>query len=101
LFADNAMGIDLERSEAIEVSNTIIIGESDSYRQLMARQSVDKVCNRNKLIGLELGTWQNKRAPGYMISNVTFSGFTKVSCLTPKMISFDDQVSSFGYLYML
>lgn len=94
LFADNWLGIDIERSEAINVTNTIVIGESDSYRQLMARQSVPKVCLRNKLVGMELGTWQNKMAPGQFISNVTFSGFTNVACAIPKTISFDDLVRS-------
>jgi hypothetical protein len=89
LFADNWLGIDIERSEAINVTNTIVIGESDSYRQLMARQSVPIVCLRNKLVGMELGTWQNKMAPGHFISNVTFSDFNNVACAIPKTISFD------------
>ena len=94
LFADNYMGVDLERSEMLTVSDTIIIGESPSYRQLMARQNVRKVCLRNRMTGLQLGTWLNKFGPGYMISNVTFSGFTNAACLRSAIIGYDDIVSA-------
>lgn len=38
LFADNNFGIDLDRAEGIEVTNTRIIGMSPSYKALMDRQ---------------------------------------------------------------
>jgi nitrous oxidase accessory protein NosD len=93
LFSDNFMGVDLERSEDLTVSDTTIIGESPSYRQLMIRQNVRSVCLRNKMTGLQLGTWQNKFGPGYMISNVTFSSFKGASCLRSAIVGYDDIVS--------
>jgi hypothetical protein len=93
LFADNFMGVDLERSEDLTVSDTIIFGESPSYRQLMARQNVRNVCSRSKLTGLQLGTWQNKFGPGYNISNVTFSGFKDATCMKSAAVGFDELVS--------
>jgi hypothetical protein len=92
LFADNYMGVDLERSENLTFSNSIIYGESPAYRLLMARQNVVKICLRNKLTGLQLGTWQNKFGPGYFISNITFSGFKDASCTTSAVVGFDDLV---------
>jgi hypothetical protein len=93
LFADNFRGVDLERSENLTFSNSIIIGESPSYRQLMARQNVRKVCLRNSMCGLKLGTWQNKFGPGFRISNVTFSGFKDAFCTKSALISYDSIVS--------
>ena len=87
------MGVDLERSEDLTVSDTIIFGESPSYRQLMARQNVRNVCSRSKLTGLQLGTWQNKFGPGYYISNVTFSGFKDATCMKSAAVGFDELVS--------
>ena len=84
----------LERNEAIEVSDTVIVGESNSYRALMARQVVDKVCYRRKLQGIQLHTWQNIRAPGVKISNVTFTNVNNVACDTQSIFHFSDQVSS-------
>jgi hypothetical protein len=95
LFADNWQGIQLERSEDIRVSNTIVIGESASYRSLKARQDVPDVCLRQKIYGLRLGTWQNKDGPGYAISNVTFSGFNNEPCLKSNTIIYDDPVCIF------
>jgi hypothetical protein len=92
LFADNWQGIELERSEDIRVSDTIVIGESASYRSLMARQDVPPVCLRQKIYGLRLGTWQNKNGPGYTISNVTFIGFNKAPCLKSSTITYDSPV---------
>jgi hypothetical protein len=93
LFADNYRGVDLERSEDITFSNSVIIGESSSYKQLMARQSVRQVCLRQNMNGLRLGTWQNKKGPGYKISKVTFSGFKEASCPVSRIISYDEVVS--------
>ncbi len=93
LFADNFMGVDLERSEDLTVSNSIIIGESPSYRQLMARQDVRQVCLRGRMTGIQLGTWQNKYGPGYRISNVTFSGFKDALCARSAAVNYDAIVS--------
>lgn len=93
LFADNYMGVDLERSENLTFSDSIIYGESPAYRLVMARQDVRDVCLRSQLTGLQLGTWQNKNGPGYKISNVTFSGFKDASCLKSAIVGFDKLVS--------
>ena len=56
-FADNNIGIDLDRTDGIEVQNTVVIGESASYRSLIARQSVDRVCRNDQdqwLVGIDL-----------------------------------------------
>lgn len=92
LFADNYRSIELERSEDLRVSNTIIIGESDSFKQLRARQNVPIVCSFQEVVGIRLGTWQNKKAPGYVLSNVTFTGFHNAACPNPKMFKFFDHV---------
>lgn len=94
LFADNFMAVDFERSEDLTLSNSIIIGESPSYRQLMARQDVRQVCLRGRMTGLQLGTWQNKYGPGYRISNVTFSGFKDALCERSAALNYDAMVSS-------
>lgn len=95
-FADNFVGIDIDRAEGIEVSNTVIIGESNSYRSLMARQVVRPICGRLGLIGLELFTWKvNTTFAGAKISNVEFHGFDDfAACDKVSSISFDSHVSS-------
>jgi hypothetical protein len=93
IFADNYRNIELERSEDLYVTNTVIIAESESYKKLMARENIGKVCLRQNVNGLRLGTWQNKMAPGYSLSNVTFTGFKDAWCQSKTMISYSDVVS--------
>ena len=95
LFADNNIGVDIDRAEGIEVHDTVIIGESESYLQLMARQTVGKVCRQRKLKGLDLHTWKlHKEEGGVSITNVDFSGFSNTACDFPSAIHMDDNVSS-------
>jgi hypothetical protein len=94
LFADNNIGIDIDRAEGIEVSYTKVIGESQSYKNLRARQTVEAICIRGRVTGIDLHTWKVEKAwAGAKISNVDLSGFGAVGgCLTPASIKFDDMV---------
>jgi hypothetical protein len=97
LFADNYIGIDIDRAEGIEVQKTIIVGESDSYRTLMARQNVEPACDPRSgdQIGLQLYTWKvNTILAGAKITDVEFHGFDDTSaCDKVSSVAFDDQVS--------
>jgi hypothetical protein len=94
VFADNDIGIDIDRAEGIEVNNTVIIGESNSYRNVMTRKGVSAICARKGLIGLELFTWKvNAAYAGAKISNVAFHGFDGfAACDSVSSISFDGAV---------
>jgi hypothetical protein len=96
LFADNYMGIDIDRSEGIEVTNTTIIGKSPSYEALMVRQTrIAPVCERGERVGLDLHTWQKDISfIGAKISNVTMSGFAPndVTCGKPRSLRYDNFV---------
>ena len=98
-FADNNIGIDLDRTDGIEVRNTVVIGESASYRALMTRQVVERVCRNNQdrwLVGIDLHTWKTEKVnPGAALSNITLSGFTNVQCLNSASIRYDSQVRCF------
>ena len=99
LFADNNMGIDLDRAEGIEVTNTQIIGMSPSYKALLDRspaRSIEAICDRNERIGIDLHTWQKEINVflGAKISNVTMSGFgADPLCPRPSSLRFDPFVS--------
>jgi hypothetical protein len=95
LFADNYIGIDIDRAEGISVNNTRIIAESDSYRMLKAQQKVSPVCSRQEnLIGLDLHTWKvNLSLAGATLQNVEFHNFDKrVNCRTVSSVAFDQNV---------
>jgi hypothetical protein len=96
LFADNNIGIDLDRAEGINVTNTEVIGMSPSYQALMTRQpGVEAICERNERVGIDLHTWQKEiDLIGAKISNVVMSGFgSDPKCITPSSLRFDDFVS--------
>jgi parallel beta-helix repeat protein len=97
LFADNNVGIDLDRAEGNEVINTTIIGQSLLYEELMARQpSVGPVCARNQRVGIDLHTWQKVMdSLGAKISNIQISGFSPndPKCTMASSIRFDPVVS--------
>ena len=105
LFADNNMGIDLDRAEGIEVTNTQVIGMSPSYKALLDRSpagSLEAICDRNERVGIDLHTWQKEMDfLGAKISNVTMSGFgPDPLCAKPSSIRFDDQVRSSDFLFL-
>ena len=94
LFADNILGVDIDRAEGIEVRDTVIIGQSESFRTLMARQpSAKPPC---LLKGLELHTWKiDYKYAGSQITNVDFSGFGDlVTCQMSYIIHYDYYVSA-------
>jgi parallel beta-helix repeat protein len=97
LFADNNVGIDLDRAEGNQVTNVRIIGQSPLYTELMARQpGVAPVCDIGVRTGFDIHTWQ--RDPGYLgakISNVQMSGFdpNDPKCPTPLSMRFESFVS--------
>lgn len=97
LFADNDLAIDIDRAEGIEVNDSVIIGESESFRTLTARQTtVQPACRFDgTLKGIDLYTWKHATEyAGAKISNVDISGFgDRARCEKPTTISFDQLVS--------
>ena len=76
--ADNKhIGVDIDRADAIIVSNSTIIGASDNYVSLMDTQEVGKVCRDESLYGIELHTWKHNpdETEATIIENVVFEGF--------------------------
>jgi len=78
LAADNKhVGVDIDRADAITISDSTIIGASDSYVELMNTQGVGGVCHQDRLHGIELHTWKHDpdERGATIIENVTFQGF--------------------------
>ncbi len=95
IVADNHIGIDIDRAEGIEVRNTTIIGESESYRIMRKLQDVPSICSRQGfLTGLDLHTWKvNLGLAGVNVVDVTFKDFNRANtCKTVSSISFDKNV---------
>ena len=81
LFADNKVSVDIDRDEFVTVDAANVVGESVSYRNLMARKKqTDRVC-QNSHVGIELHTqMKTPKAPQIAIKDVTFSGFSHMTC---------------------
>lgn len=95
VFADNNIGIDVDRAEGIAIEDTLIIGESESYRTLMKRQSVDPVCAARMVVGVDVHTWTIfKGHGGSKLKNVEFQGFSNTAC-APRAINMDSHVRCF------
>lgn len=64
------------------MENVVIMGESPSFRDLMARQAgVEAPCRNQRLIGLDIHTWKlDKRFGGATLRNIHISGFTNTVC---------------------
>jgi hypothetical protein len=93
LVSDNAaIGIDVDRAEAIDIKDTVIIGKSSEYKALMARDStIAEICNRNRVIGLDMHTWRlrNEESGAVHVSNVDITGFGDIRCRDRWAISMD------------
>jgi len=93
LFADNTIGVDVDRTDGAIVRDTVIIGESQSYRDLMARQvGVKAVCFHGSLIGIDMHTWTLlNEYGGARLENISVSGFDEsVACRNAISIHVDD-----------
>lgn len=92
LFSDNDLSVDLDRSEAIEVTETTIIGRSDSYSDLMARENdIGEICDaQGRAIGIDLHSWRLRFVEGgFNINNVDIFGFDDLDCRRPSAIHMD------------
>ena len=90
LFADNHIGIDLDRATDIQIRDTKIIGESDSYKKLMERQDVASVGRANRIYAIDLHTWKVEDWGAFRLDNIEISGFDNVRPSTSKIIHVDD-----------
>ena len=92
LLSDNDLGVDLDRSEAIKVSDTIIIGMSDSYSNLMGREGgTQKICSgQGRAIGIDLHSWRLRNVEGgFDINGIDILGFGGIDCRNLSAIRMD------------
>ena len=92
LLSDNDLGVDLDRAEAIDVSDTTIIGMSDSYSNLMGRESgTENICSRQgRVIGLDLHSWRLRNVEGgFDINAVDILRFGGIDCSNSWAIRMD------------
>jgi len=96
IIADSHEGIDIDRSDNIDLQGTTIIGVSTNYRRLQAVQKVPSICRQGTITGLEHHTWKNDPTlDGSSIRNLTFTGFLETGCeLGAAAIRIDDRVSA-------
>lgn len=94
IFADNAKGIDIDRADAIDVRNTVVIGESEIFRRQYESQDLPDNCRQNRLIGVELHTLGRRVGySGASLEGVTFSGFENTHCDDAFAMNLDGSVS--------
>jgi len=103
IISDNREGIEIDRSDNIDLQGTTIIGVSTNYRRLQAAQKLPRVCRQGTLTGLEHHTWKNDPTlDGSSIKNLTFTGFLETGCeLGAAAIRVDDRVSATWLLMIL
>jgi len=103
IIADSHEGIDIDRSDNIDLQGTTIIGVSTNYRRLQAVQKVPSICRQGTITGLEHHTWKNDPTlDGSSIRNLTFTGFLETGCeLGAAAIRVDDRVSANCFLMIL
>ena len=76
IFADNDLGMDVDRTDGVVFRDSVIIGVSQTYRNLMATQGLAKICRQGQIIGLDMHTWMlDSEYGGATLENITISGF--------------------------
>lgn len=95
IYADNREQVDFDRAEYVTIRDATVVGVSPEFRELMRVQDVDKVCERDKVVGVQLHTFTRRLSEmGASIENVTFTGFVDTGCEKAFAIDFDDEVRS-------
>lgn len=98
VFADNAVGIDIDRSEDFVLRNNTFIGQSDSYRRILEQNRLDRhVCSASH-VGLEIHTHRDKIIHnGLVVNDCSFTGYAQLPCEDAIPIRMDDKVSQQTY----
>jgi hypothetical protein len=95
-FSDNGVNIDMEQtaSPPIQLNNLVIVGESDTFRNVVQNQNLDVVCSGQDNIGIETRTWKSEvGGTGSIWQNIQFRNFNHGSCEYVAPISMDYSVS--------
>jgi hypothetical protein len=95
LVADNKnIGIDIDRADAITVCDSVVVGESASYSDLIDHQGAGLLCAFDTIYGIELHAWKYDHSDdGVTIKNVDFTGFIDNHCLDSLPFHIDNNVS--------
>jgi hypothetical protein len=96
-FSDNGINVDIENtlSPPIRLSNVTVVGESDTFRNVVRGPKLDRVCNGQFSIGIELRTWKGQvGGTGSIWENLRFRNFNHLSCQYVTPISMEYDVSS-------
>jgi hypothetical protein len=93
-FSDNGINVDIENtlSPPIRLSNVTVVGESDTFRNIVRGPKLDRVCNGPFSIGIELRTWKGQvGGTGSIWENLRFRNFNHLSCqyVTPISMEYD------------
>jgi hypothetical protein len=93
LFADNKVSVDIDRDDDLTVNAVRVVGESDSYRRLLAsKRQTGQVCSASH-IGIELHTQlKEPKAPPIVIKDIEFTGFSHLNCIDAVPFSMDASV---------
>jgi hypothetical protein len=95
-FSDNGLNIHIENtlSPPIRLNNVTVIGESDTFRNVVMSPKIDRVCNGQNNIGFELRTWKGGiGGTGSIWQNLRFRNFNHRSCQYTSPISMEYSVS--------
>lgn len=104
-FADNDISVDVDRAEAIGLYGLRIIGKSDSFGALIAREpKLRDICNRarGRTIGLDVHTWRPRQSPGGLIvKDTNFEEFDEVTCpgVAPIIVDSETQIQGLFELF--
>lgn len=95
LVADNRnIGIDIDRSDSITLTDSEIDGETESFSNLIATQNVRPSCLVDSIYGIELHTWKNDPSDaGVTIKDILFYGFNDSHCPNSIPFHYDNNVS--------
>jgi hypothetical protein len=92
VFADNQLGVDIDRADNIVLRDTIFIGLSASYSDILERQNLEQhVCSESH-IGLEIHTHRELSRNGLQVEDCTFTGYAHIPCKDVVPLRLDDTV---------
>jgi hypothetical protein len=96
IIADNKeIGIDIDRADAIQIIDTLIVGESISYGYSVDNQDSGSVCHFDGVYGIDLHTWKNNPdEEGITLQRVRFRGYSDDICPNAVPFRFDNIVRS-------
>lgn len=101
IFADNQVGVDIDRADNIVLRDTTFIGQSPTYQEIFERQNLGRGVCSEPHIGLEIHTHRDQSTSGLQVEDCRFVGYAHLPCDDAVPLRLDETVRNESVMHQV